>query len=226
MSQRNEKQVIVLLSIVERGKGTKLIKILEKLNMGMHFQCIGFGTAPTEMMDIFGLGSNDKDIIISFAAERRVIEMMGEFGNSFGSYSAYGGLMMVLGVNAINRLVSEILHLNMTDDIGKGAEVMKNEHKHNLIMINVGQGYTDEVMETARKAGATGGTVIRGRWVDVEKIQEFVQKEFDEEREIILIMAPAKNTGQIMDEVNQKFGMRTDANGILSALPIEKAYKI
>lgn len=226
MSQRNEKQVIVLLSIVERGKGTKLIKTLEKLNMGMHFQCIGFGTAPTEMMDIFGLGSNDKDIIISFAAERRVIEMMGEFGNSFGSYSAYGGLMMVLGVNAINRLVSEILHLNMTDDIGKGAEVMKNEHKHNLIMINVGQGYTDEVMETARKAGATGGTVIRGRWVDVEKIQEFVQKEFDEEREIILIMAPAKNTGQIMDEVNQKFGMRTDANGILSALPIEKAYKI
>lgn len=226
MSQENEKRVAMLLSIVERGKGKKLIKTLENQNIGMHFQCVGFGTAPTEMMDIFGLGSNDKDIILSFAAEKRVIGMMNDFGSNFSSYSAYGGLMMVLGTTAINRLISEILHHNVGDDIAKGATIMKNEHRHNLIMITVAQGYTDEVMETARKAGATGGTVIRGRLADVERIQQFVQKEIDEEREIILIMAPAKITGQIMDDVNAKFGMRTEANGILCALPIEKAYKI
>ena len=53
MSQENEKRVAMLLSIVERGKGKKLIKTLENQNIGMHFQCVGFGTAPTEMMDIF-----------------------------------------------------------------------------------------------------------------------------------------------------------------------------
>ena len=59
------KRPMMLLSIVERDKGIKLIKVLESMNIRMNFQCVGFGTAPTEMMDIFGLGSNDKDIVIS-----------------------------------------------------------------------------------------------------------------------------------------------------------------
>lgn len=226
MNLEKEKRVTMLLSVVARGKGKKLIHTLEKQEINMHFQCVGFGTAPTEIMDIFGLGTNDKDIIISFAAETKIIELMNDFGSSFGSYSEYGGLMMVLRIGAINRFVSEILHHSVSEERMKGAIAMNNEHKQNLIMITVAQGYTDEVMETARAAGATGGTVIRGRLADVEKIQQYVQREIEEEREIILIMAPVKKTNQIMDDVNKKFGMRTDANGILCALPIEKAYKI
>lgn len=226
MSQENEKRVTMLLSVVARGKGKKLVQTLEKQQINMHFQCVGSGTAPTEMMDIFGFGSNDKDIIISFVAEPKAVELMNDFGSNFSSYSEYGGLMMVLGITAINRLIAEILHHELEGESGKGAVLMKNEHKQNLIMITVAHGYTEEVMETARMAGATGGTIIRGRLADVEKLQQFVQKEVEEEREIILIMAPAKKTSQIMDDVNKKFGIRTDANGILCAVPIEKAYKI
>ena len=58
------KQPMILLSIVERDKGKKLIKELENLNIKVNLQSVGLGTAPTEMMDIFGLGTNDKDIII------------------------------------------------------------------------------------------------------------------------------------------------------------------
>ncbi len=70
------KRPMVLLSIVERDKGAKLIKELEKLNIKINFQSVGFGTAPTEMMDIFGLGTNDKDIIISLGNEDVVKNMM------------------------------------------------------------------------------------------------------------------------------------------------------
>ena len=62
------KKLTVLLSIVEQGKGKKLIKELTNLKVRMNFQIVGFGTAPTEMMDIFGLGTNVKDIIISLGA--------------------------------------------------------------------------------------------------------------------------------------------------------------
>ena len=61
-----------MLSYKLERQGKKLIKTLENQNINMHFQCVGVGTAPTEMMDIFGLGSNDKDIIISFAADGKV----------------------------------------------------------------------------------------------------------------------------------------------------------
>ena len=70
------KRIMILLSIVERDKGKKLIEELEELDIRVNFQTVGFGTAPTEMMDIFGIGSNDKDIVISLGAENVVKEIM------------------------------------------------------------------------------------------------------------------------------------------------------
>jgi len=227
MSNEQSKRVMVLLSFVECGKGKKLMETLSNKDIWMHYQCVGFGTAPTEMMDIFGLGSNDKDIVISFAGEEKVKELMMDFGNNFSSYSEYGGLMMVLHISAINRLVSEILNHKESDEAAKGDTVMmKNEHKHNLIMISVARGCTDQVMQTAKKAGATGGTVIRGRLVEAEKLKEIAQVDIEEEREIIFIMAPANVSRQIMEDVNKEFGLNTKARGMLCALPVEKAYKI
>lgn len=227
MNQERPKRIMTLLSVVERGKGKKLMEALNAKDIRMHFQCVGFGTAPTEMMDIFGLGSKDKDIIISFAAEPAVLEVMTNFGSHFSSYSEYGGLMMVLKPSAINRLVCEILNHGVPQDDGEGERAeMKNEHQMNLIMITVSQGYTDGVMQTAKRSGATGGTVIRGRLAEAEKLKEMAQIDIEEEREIIFILAPARVSNQIMEDVNREFGLKTGARGIMCAIPVEKAYKI
>ena len=50
------KKIMALFSIVEQGKGKKLIRALKEQKIGVNFQTIGYGTAPTEMMDIFGIG--------------------------------------------------------------------------------------------------------------------------------------------------------------------------
>ena len=41
---------------------------------------------------------------------------------------------------------------------------MEREDNGSLILVMVNQGYTDEVMNTARAAGARGGTIIRSRF--------------------------------------------------------------
>ena len=226
MNNRATGRVMALLSVVERGKGKKLIKTLEEQDVRLHFQCMGSGTAPTEMKDIFGIGSKDKDVIISLGAESVVKELMKDFGNRFHSYSEYGGLMLVLQPNAVNRLTAEILNYNIEESEQKGEPDMKNEHKYSLVMITVERGYAEQVMETAKKAGASGGTIIRGRLAGIEMLEEFVQGEIEEERDIILIMAPFKISTQIMEQVNHTFGLRTKAKGIFCSVPIEKAYKI
>jgi len=103
---------------------------------------------------------------------------------------------------------------------------MKNEHHNNLIAISVNEGFSESVMQIARKAGATGGTVIKGRLADVEEFAEFVNTEIDGEREILLILAPTKAGAQIMEDVNREFGLTSEANGIIFAVPTEKAFKI
>ncbi|MBE6632693.1 MAG: hypothetical protein E7623_08395 [Ruminococcaceae bacterium] len=220
------KRPMLLLSIVERDKGKKLIKVLESLNIRMNFQCVGFGTAPTEMMDIFGLGTNDKDIVVSLAAESTVKDMMAEFGTSFESHSRFGGLMIILNTSAAGRVLTELLSHNISNAAEKGNGAMKNEHHNNLIIISVNEGYAEDVMQTARKAGATGGTVIKGRLADTELVSELENTEIDEERELLTILAPLKTSRQIMEDVNREFGINSKANGIIVAIPTEKAYKI
>ena len=78
MSEESKK-VMMMLSIVEAEKGHKLIELLEKQEIKMNMQIVGYGTAPTEMMDIFGLGSNDKDIILSMASKKSYKFTYGEF---------------------------------------------------------------------------------------------------------------------------------------------------
>jgi len=220
------KRPMILLSIVERDKGKKLIKELENINIRINFQSVGFGTAPTEMMDIFGLGTNDKDIIISLGSEDAVRNLMTNYGTIFESHSKYGGLMIVLEVSAASRVLAEIIDFNNDKNAEIGDGAMKNEHHNNLIVISVNEGYSDEVMQVARKAGATGGTVIKGRLAEVEQFAEMGKAYIDGEREILCILAPLKTSKQIMADVNKDFGLNSDANGILFAVPTEKAYKI
>lgn len=220
------KRPMVLLSIVERDKGKKLIKEFENLNIKVNFQCVGMGTAPTEMMDIFGIGSKEKDIIISLGTENVIKDMMSNFGTVFESHSKYGGLTIVMKVSAAGRVLTEILSFNNDKISEKGNGPMKNEHHNNLIVISVNEGYADEVMEVARKAGATGGTVIKGRLANIEQFLDLGKTDVDNEREILCILAPLKTGAQIMEDVNREFGTTSPANGIIVAIPTEKAYKI
>ena len=76
------------------------------------------------------------------------------------------------------------------------------------------------------EAGATGGTVIKGRLDDALQYAEFVNTQVSEEREMLCILAPSKASKQIMEDVNREFGLRTKAHSIICAVPVEKAYKI
>ncbi len=220
------KKIMILLSIVENGKGKKLIKDLNSLKIKINFQTVGFGTAPTEMMDIFGLGTNDKDIIISLGSESDIRDMIANFGEAFQSHSKYGGLMIVLDVSASSRVLSEIVNYGVNKNTEREAVNMQNEHHNNLIVISVNEGYSEDVMQVARKAGATGGTVIKGRLADAEQFSEFITSSAVEEREMLCILAPSKVSKQIMEDVNSEFGLTSPANGIIFALPAEKAFKI
>ena len=220
------KRIMALLSIVELGKGKKLIKELNNLKIRINFQTVGFGTAPTEMMDLFGLGTNNKDIVISLGAHSDIRNMIANFSESFQSQSKYGGLMVVLDISAASRVLSEILNIGGNQNTEKDSVNMQNEHHSNLIVISVNEGYIDDVMQVARKAGATGGTFIKGRLADVEQFAEYIDAKVDGEREMLCILAPVKATKQIMEDVNREFGLTSPANGIIFALPTEKAFKI
>lgn len=224
MSTARSERIMMIASIIERGKAKAYIEMLRKKGVGFHMQCVGQGTASSEMMDILGLVSNNKDIVISYAPHRTVEALATDISKDLSSGLGFNGLMMLLTTSAINRLVSELILLQSEGGEVKGEErAMKSEYQHSLILITVNQGYTDGVMQTAKKAGATGGTVIRARMAGAEQL---LDPQLSEEKEIIAILAPDSVRNQIMEEVNKEYGMRSEAKGVVCSVPVDKALKI
>lgn len=158
----------MLFSIVERGSGRSLTQWLTSQNIRFHIQFVGTGTAPSDMLDILGLGSVDKDVILSFSTQGAIDAMVGKFSQGFSAVVRSRGILAVLQPNAISNLFATILN-KQTGDYPQGDTTMeKSEFAHSLLLITVNRGYADEVMHEARKAGATGGTVIRSRLVGTE----------------------------------------------------------
>ena len=220
-------RIMLLLSIIGRGKSRALMEMLKKKGITLHLQSVGAGTAPSEMMDILGLASNDKDILFSLAPEKAVQNLASELGKDVSIGGSLGGLLMVLPLSAMNRLAAEVIGRSAADLPEKGEEnLVKSEYKHSLIMITVNHGYTEQVMQTAKKAGATGGTVIRARLAEAGELEQITDIREEEEKEIVTILAPESVCGQIMDDVNRGFGLKTEANGVVISVPVEKAFKI
>lgn len=221
----NTNRIAMIVTFIKRGKSKAFVELLEKNNIKLHFQSVGQGTAPSEMMDIFGLGTNDKDVIISLAPEKILGQIESLFSTDVEYTPKFGGILMILPLSAINRLTSEIL--NRVNDSGdKGVEKMDNNAKHSLIFVTINSGYTEEVMQCARRVGAAGGTVIRARLAGSESLKMTDERELSEEKEIVSILASDNIANAIMNEINTHFGLKTEASGIVCSVPVEKAFKI
>lgn len=100
---------------------------------------------------------------------------------------------------------------------------MDNQQKTSMILVTVNQGCTGAVMDTARKAGARGGTIIRGRWAGDESFaQSYGITTLREEKELIFIVVPAELRNKIMDAVNREHGLRTESGAMVSAVGVEQ----
>lgn len=220
------RRIQMLCAIVERGNGQALIGQLSQMGMGYQLRFTGRGTASSEMMDILGLGSTEKDVVISMGTDGAVADAVRHFSDNLSS-TRYRGIMMLFSPDAVSRLLAVILTMKKSDAPERKESVaMKNEHQHSLILVVVNQGYTDQVMRIARRSGATGGTVIRARLADAEKESQFHGITLQEEKEIVAILAPDSIRDQLMADVNQECGFRSEAQGVLCAVPVDKAFKI
>ena len=65
----------------------------------------------------------------------------------------------------------------------------EQEKTHELIVVITNQGYTDQVMDAARAAGATGGTAVHAKGTGTELAKRFFGVSIASERELIFILA-------------------------------------
>lgn len=91
---------------------------------------------------------------------------------------------------------------------------------YELILVIIAKGYSDVVMQAARKAGATGGTVISARGLSSEEAEKFFGITIQPEKEIVFILVPQAIRTDVMREVCAEAGLNTQGRGIAFSLPV------
>ena len=215
----------MILSIVERGQGTAIQRLYRKRQVPIHLQCPGKGTATSEIMDILGLGSSEKDVVVSFAAASAAKKLLHDLDNELRGHTGGAGIVVSIPISGLNSLVADLAAYHAESLKQKeGNEMERTENS--LILVVCARGCTDDVMSTAKARGARGGTVIKGRLSGLEELEQAYEVELKPEREIVAIVVPTELRGPIMEAINAEHGLRSEAQAVLCSLPIEQIVRL
>ena len=95
-----------------------------------------------------------------------------------------------------------------------------NSKKYEMIVCIVNAGFAVEAMETARKAGAKGGTIIRARGTANPEAEEFYNIQIQPDKEMLWLIVPKDIKDDVMHKLYQEHGLDSPSKGIAFSLPL------
>lgn len=201
--------------IVDFGKASKMLKELKKLGASGGTFFLGKGTANNHLLDILGLTEIRKEIfLIATEAYKEDIFFEG-LNRKFHLDKANHGIAFSMSLKYCLGLRSFISEENLNNHEVKNVE-------YEAIFTIVDKGLSEEVLQAAKSAGATGGTVIHGRGSGSQEKGILFNIEIEPEKEIILILSPVDKAKDIVNSIKEELDIEDPGKGIIFALDVNK----
>ena len=213
--------------IVDWNKVNAVCDVFTDEKVRFYFVSKAKGTASSEILDLLGFGATDKAVITCLEQSIGAPVLLKEVRKKLNSIGPGAGIAFTIPLSAINDPALLIFKQSINNNehvaaIGKKSEGenMNENYTHDLILCIVNQGFSDELMDTAREAGARGGTVIHARGSAHHGAVKFFGVSVQAEKEIILIISDKESKVAIMQAVSEAHGLNKEAQGIIFSLPV------
>ncbi len=188
-----------LCVIIAKGLGESVIKSLMNQGVSNCYITLGIGTAQSDTLDYFGLDGPEKEIILCAAATDNVGNIFRALSEESKLKKAGYGIAFSIPVSAISVKAVQQIKKPMTE-----VKKERNRMDYELIAALTDKNTEDEIMKAARSAGASGGTIIRGRKAADGNEERFLNISIHPEKEIILIVAKASDKKNIMKAIDDE----------------------
>ena len=171
-----EKDHRLMIAVVSRGQAERFMDIARKAGSTGGTVIPAKGTATSAFLRILGLGDTSKEMILMVTGKKlaRVIT------DSVRADGHIQGVVALLG--------------------SKGEDDMETKWK--MITVIVNSGYADDIMDAARKAGASGGTVTHARGTASPDDAKFLGVPIVPEKEMVMILCEADQTDTIVNAIS------------------------
>ena len=217
----------ILILITTPKLSEKAVDMFRKGAVPIQYQWNAVGTASSEMIDILGLGTPDKRIIISILPKPFADDMLKKLKTELRIGAVNSGIAFTLPMSGVNNLIFRLLEnlnggeMQLSEAANRKDEIKMADMKYALVVAVVNQGYSEEVMDVAKKAGASGGTVVPGRRIGNQEAMGFWGMGIQEEKEMLFIIIENENKLKLMQAIGEHCGIHSEAKGLVVSLPID-----
>ncbi len=205
-----------VISIINPDSLDLLSAICEELSLPLSVILHGRGTAVQSMLDLLGIESTEKRVVLSIANEEKTKALFTAEKHRLHIGVPGHGIVIAVPVKSIGG-GKAVAYLNGDSKLEKHAPTLN--YAYELIVAIASEGSTDMVMNAARAAGARGGTVLHGKGTGAKDAPKFYNISIAEEKELVLIVAAADQKSEIMREILHKAGPGTAAGAIVFSQP-------
>jgi nitrogen regulatory protein PII len=226
--------VSLVVFIIDWSRHKRLATALEQAGARIQYTAKGKGTASKEILDLLGIGASDKAVVLSLEEASRLGPFIKDIAGKVGLWERGVGVAFSVPLSSINTPVlgmfseeqnkeNEENGRNEQEEAKEDEEagIMETKKRSDLIMCILNQGYSDEFMAEARKAGAGGGTVLSVRGAVRQSQVKFFGISVQNEKEIIMVLSTREKKNAIMSAVSEKFGAQSEAEGIVFSVPAD-----
>lgn len=210
----------LLFVILNNVKDKQMKSLFNKHNISVQCVTHGLGTASPSVLDYFGLSETKKSVYFAIIPNYLESKILSQINKNFNIESPGTGVAFTVPISSSNKYLSTVFEKNKEKEV---EMFMENEERYHLIITIVLEGHLEQVMNAAKRVGATGGTVIRGRGLGNKEAIKFLGLELEPEREVVLNIVEEKIKTKVMEEITNAVGIKTKGKGICISLPIDAA---
>lgn len=208
----------LLITIVNEDGLDEVISIYNHYKIPLNISVYGVGTANSNVLSYLGLEETKKQIIFSIMAEKLEKDIFNYLDHGRELYKPGNGIAFSIPISSLTAYIANSSEKSL---VNKECALMEKDDKYQLIIIIVSAEYSDQAMDAAKTAGATGGTLIHGRGLGTSDVTEFLGITIAPEKNVILILAENEKKKVIMEKVTEEVGLNTKGKGFCLSIPVD-----
>ena len=218
------KELKFLLLVTERDYTEDYLEFLKEHRIKTIMKTFCYGTATDSILEVMGLTKKEKVVLLTVVPTDDVSNLMTDLKRSTNIDVGGNGFAVIIPTGGFSESAVEyfVKSENIKKEMGDMSEV---KTENSLIITSADRGNVEIIMDAARSAGATGGTLVKanGTGSDIAKIMGI---SISEEKDMVFIATKKSDRNAIMNAIMEKAGAGTDAHGIVFSLPVEKVVGI
>ena len=211
----------LLVAVVEKHKCDDVVAEARRAGAVGGTVLMGRGTAQNKWLRILGLDDVEKELLYCLLPAGLVRPVMDAVRRA-PCLSRTRGIMFTINVLDVFRphasAPSAAFSQSQEDTMSDNSPETPG---YELLSVIVNNGSADQVMDAARRAGATGGTVIHARGTARPDDATFFGITIVPEKELVMILSPKAHSARIMESIRAEFKDAEPGSGIAFRTPVE-----